>query len=138
METSGVYTGVSGKIGSAVGSGSPTYWAHIESWNLSFSRSINECAPFGSDYKEKYPGMKDWSGSADGKVDFLTGHGQRELQQAWENGTELSGVFLLDEDTFWEGNFFIESLDITHTADGLAEISISIAGNGGATLEVGE
>ena len=134
-EPSGVFTGVSGKIGISKGL-SATYLAHIESWSLDFSRSINECAPFGSDYKEKYPGMKDWSGSADGKADFLVGHGQRDLQAAWENGTEVTCVFLLDETTFWEGSAFIESLNVTHTADGIAEISISIAGNGGATLSM--
>lgn len=126
-----------GLAGSVKAGATPAVIGHISGWNLNLTRDINEMVSFGDEYKEKVAGIKDWTADCDGYADFSTGGGQDALLTAYEAGTALLFNFHLNATKYFEGSGIIESLEITMDAEGVAEISISVSGSGGATLEVG-
>ena len=133
-----LYTGVTGSIKMATydgdTAGTPAALAHMANWSVNISREMIEVVSFGSTYKEKIPSIKDWSASSDGKADFDNKNGQAMLVKAFENGTKLKASFYLDENTFLEGDCYIESLDVEHAADGAGDISISLSGSNAVVL----
>lgn len=130
-----LYTGVTGKISVKKGAAATeTDVVHMANWSVSLSKEILEVLSFGDDYKEKVPSVKDWSASADGSADFDAEGGQKILYDAFESGDALTGTFYLNETTFLKGECFVESLEISHAADGKADISISLAGSKAAIL----
>ena len=132
-----LYTGVTGyiKLGERASAKS---LAHMSSWEVELSKDIIEVVSFGNDYKEKVPSIKDWSASAEGAVDFDTESGQKQLLDAFENGTLLTFGFGITETIFMEGTGYIESLTITDEADGNVSLSISVAGSNAITLTLPE
>ena len=67
-------------------------------------------------------------------ADFSATSGQDDLLTAYENGTKLTFGFYLDATKYFTGDAYIESLSISHDAEGVAEISISVSGTGGVVL----
>lgn len=126
-----LYTGRTGYI--KLGAGN---LAHMSSWSLELSIDIGEVVSYGEDYKEKIPGVKDWTASADGVVDFDKSAGQTDLLNAFEAGTLLECAFGLDDKTSFVGKAYIESLSIDSAAEGHVEMSISLSGSKGVTLEL--
>ena len=110
--------------------------AHMSSWSVELSIEIGEVVSYGEDYKEKIPGVKDWTASADGVVDFDTDSGQQALITAFEAGTLLECGFGLDATTAFKGTAYIESLSFDSAADGHVEMSISLSGSKGVTLDL--
>ena len=108
--------------------------AHMNSFSLSQATDIIEIVSFGNAYKEKIPSIKDWTATADGHCDFETGKGQAELYAAYENGTIVTIGLGLTEDVFFEGEAYIESLDIDSDADGSPTVSVSFAGTNGVVF----
>jgi len=133
-----LYTGVTGKIAVKKGTAAAVDIAHMSGWTVDLSREIIEVVSLGSDAKEKIAGIKDWTASFDGTADFATTSGQKDLMDAYDDGSELEASFYLDDDTFLSGPCIIESLSISHAADGKADISISVAGNGKPDLTTPE
>lgn len=131
-----LYTGVTGKISMKKGTGEAVDIVHMSNFNVELSKEILEVIRFGNDYKEKVPSIKDWSASADGSADFAADGGQKMLLDAFEDGSALTGSFYLDENTFLQGECYVESLSISHAADGKADISISLAGSNAVVLTV--
>ena len=132
-----LYTGVTGyiKVGEKA---SAKAIAHMSSWEVELSKDIIEVVSFGNSYKEKVPSIKDWSASCDGAVDFTTDSGQKQLVDAFENGTLLTFGFGITESIFMEGTGYIESLTITDEADGNVSLSMSVAGSNAITLNGAE
>ena len=127
-----VYEGIAG----SVKIGTKTI-AHMSDWSLELTREIKDGAFFGGDgYKEKKPGAKDWSGSCNGAADFVTDTSQKELLDAWENGTLIDASFYLDETTYFSGKAYIESLKIDNNAEDGPNIEISLAGTNGVTSTI--
>lgn len=129
-----LYTGVTGKIAIKKGEGASKEIAHMANWTVDFTREIIEVVSFGEEYKEKIPSIKDWSASFDGKADFAAASGQKDLLDAFEDGSELEASFYLDDDTFLAGTSYVESLSFTDAADGAVDTSISLAGSGANIL----
>lgn len=107
---------------------------HMNSFDVSVSTDIAEAISFGNEWKEKIPTIKDWSATADGSVDFSTDSSQEELLKAFLEGTEITLHIGLTETVFFEGKAFVESLDFSMSADGLAELSASFAGSNAVVL----
>lgn len=128
-----LYTGVTGyiKLGKDT---SAVKMAHMSSWEVELSKDIIEVVSFGNTYKEKVPSIKDWSATCDGAVDFDKNAGQKDLVDAFENGTLLTFGFGITDEIFMEGTGYIESLTITDEADGNVTVSISVAGSNAITL----
>lgn len=131
-----LYTGVTGKISMKSGSTTAVDLVHLANWSVELTKEMIEVVSFGNDYKEKVPSIKDWSASFDGSADFEGEGSQKMLLDAFESGAKLTGSFYLDEDTFLSGDCYIESLTVSHAADGKADIDISVAGSNAATLTV--
>ena len=129
-----LYSGVTGKISIKKGVAEAKDIVHLSSWSVELSKEMIEGSYFGGDYKEKTPGIKDWSAEADGSADFATTSGQKDLLDAFEDGSKVEASFYLNTDTFFKGDAYIESMSISHAADGTAELSISLAGSGGVVL----
>lgn len=128
-----LYTGVTGYI--KLGKDTSTKkMAHMSSWEVELSKDIIEVVSFGNTYKEKVPSIKDWSATCDGAVDFDANAGQKDLIDAFENGTLLTFGFGITDEIFMEGTGYIESLTITDEADGNVTVSISVAGSNAITL----
>lgn len=128
-----LYTGVTGYIKLGEKS-SAKKMAHMSSWEVELSKDIIEVVSFGNSYKEKVPSIKDWSATCDGAVDFDENAGQKDLVDAFENGTLLTFGFGITDEIFMEGTGYIESLTITDEADGNVSLSISVAGSNAITL----
>lgn len=124
-----LYSGVTGSI-----SIDEIKIAHMANWSVDLTKEMIEVVSFGDDYKEKVPSIKDWSASFDGSADFIAEGGQKELHEAFESGAKVEAEFYLDDDTFLGGEAFVESLSISHAADGKADISIGLAGSGANIL----
>lgn len=129
-----LYTGVTGKISIKKGEGTEIDVVHMANWSVELSREIIEVISFGEEYKEKIPSIKDWSASFDGKADFANDGGQKELYDAFEDGTKITASFYLSTNTFFIGDAYVESLSFTDAADGAVDTSISLAGSKGTTL----
>lgn len=132
-----LYSGVTGKISVKKGSGTAVETAHMSTFSVELTKEIGERASFGNDYKEKIPGIKDWTASADGAADFATASGQEDLITAFEDGSKVEATFYLDTGVYFKGDAYVESLSISNAADGHAEISISLSGTNGVTLTPG-
>ena len=129
------YAGKEGKISFKAGSGEVTYLVHMTNWTANLTKAIDEAQYFGGSaseegYTEKTPGIKSWTASADGAADFGSTSGQTALVTAWKNDTVVDLTLYLNATTAINGDAIIESLDISHAADGKGELSISFSGNG--------
>ncbi len=129
-----IYTGVTGKISIKKGATAAKDIVHMANWTVDLSKEMIEAISFGSNYKEKVPGIKDWTASFDGTADFATESGQKDLVDAYEDDSVLEASFYLDATTFLKGNCYIESLSITSAAEGKADITIGLSGSGAALL----
>lgn len=98
-------------------------------FSVDVSKDIHEIISFGREYKEKQAGIKDWTATLDGAPDFASESGQRDLLEAFESGEEVTAIFYLNAGTFLNGTALVESLTISHAADGTAEVSASFAGS---------
>jgi predicted secreted protein len=138
MEDTGVFTGLTGRIAIATPPATASYTDYlvqINSWSIDDTRTIITATPFGSKYAEKYPAIADWSASADGNANFLVAGGHAKLKKAYDDAALIEVAFFLDETHIYRGKGYIESFNVSFAADGLAEISISVAGNGPLVLE---
>jgi len=131
-----LYQGVTGKISTKKeDGGTEEYLVHMTNWSVDTTKAIDETAYFGGSatqegFTEKTPGVKSWTASADGAADFGAESGQKGIMDAYLNDDILTCTFYLDENTGVQGEGIIESLTISHAADGKGEISISVSGNG--------
>lgn len=133
----GLYSGVTGKISTKIGSaGAAKDLLHCSDWEVSLTKAMIEASSFGDTYKEKVTSMKDWSAKISGSTDFSADSGQEALFDAFESGEKIEGAFYLDSDTFIKGDCYVTDLNITHSAEGKSEISISLAGSGAPTKTV--
>lgn len=129
-----LYSGVTGKISIKKGTAEAVDVLHMSGFSVDISKDIIEDVSFGRSFKEKIPSIMDWSASADGSADFETGAGQDMLLEAFYDGAKIQATFHLDNGTFLRGDGYVESLSISHAADGKAEVSIGLAGNDAVAL----
>lgn len=125
------FTGLTAKV--TIGNEDTTL-GYISGCTLSLSKDIIEILAFGMQYKEKVPAIKDWSLSIDGTAAFATGGSQKQLMDAFENGTAVSFGMYLDETTYFKGTGYISSLDIEAAPDDKISISGEVAGSGAVTM----
>ena len=109
---------------------------YVSGVDLDISRDIIEVLSLGKTYKEKIPSIKDWSVSIDGTLALATGSTQKDLYDAFEDGTPLTIGVYVDPDTYFEGTAYVSSFKISVSADDKINLSSELAGSGGVTLEV--
>ena len=137
-----MYTGLTGAL--KIGDDFETV-AYISGWSLDDQTEITEIRKVGQRYKEAYAGVQSWSASADGVVVFEDRDGRIGQQQLFRTKHEGDKVMLrfylhdsrkpyANEDVWFEGYGLIESLSVDLSAEGVANISISIKGTGALNL----
>lgn len=123
------YTGLTAAI--SLG-GTPL--AYMNNLELNLDRSIIEVLQFGAQYKEKIPGIKNWTASVEGTVAFDKTGSQKTLVDAFESGEEVELQVLLKTGTYFEGNAIVASLSISGTPDEALTISAEFEGSGAVTF----
>ena len=123
------YTGLTASI--SVGT---TPLAYMNNFELNLDRNVIEILQFGSEYKNKALGMKNWSASVEGTVAFDKDGSQTSLVSAFENGTKVKLKTLLKTNVYFEGDAYIASLSISGTPDEALTISAEFEGDGAVTF----
>ena len=119
------YTGLTASI--SVGGVPLAYMNNLE---LNLDRSIIEVLQFGAQYKEKIPGIKNWTASVEGTVAFDKTGSQKTLLDKFESGEEVELQVLLKTGVYFEGSAIIASLSISGTPDEALTISAEFEGSG--------
>ena len=127
------YTGLTACVKIGSGQTAKTV-AYISGVDLSLEKEIIEILAFGMTYKEKVPAIKDWSASVEGTAAFAAGGSQKDLLDAFENGTALTLGIYLDDSNYFEGTGYVSSLEISAAPDDKISLSAEIAGSGAVVL----
>lgn len=132
-----MYTGLTGKLtlgivstegGTQSASELPAV-AYISNWSIEDSVEIIEVSVLGQKTKNKLAGLRGWTASAEGAVEFSdSANGHKSLFEAMHDGKEVKCEFYLDGSTKFSGKGLIESLSIDLSAEDKGNISISISG----------
>lgn len=115
-----------------------TLIGYLNSVDLTMDKDIAEIVQFGAEYKEKVPGIKNWTASAEGSVAFASGESQHKLYQAYVSGELVTLTIQLDEVTYFEGKALVSSLNISGAPDDAMSLSAEFEGSGGITLTLPE
>lgn len=127
------FTGLTASV--KIGSGAEAQTlAYISGVDLTLEKDIIEILAFGMQYKEKVPAIKDWSISTDGTVALAPGGSQESLYDAFESGDPLTIGIYLDENTYFEGEGYVNSFNISAAPDDKINLTSDIAGSGAVTL----
>lgn len=127
------YTGLTAVI--SVGA---TPLAYMNNLELNLDRSIIEIMQFGAQYKEKLPGVKNWTASVEGTVAFDAAGSQKALVDKYESGELITLQTLLKPGVYFEGEALVASLSISGTPDEALTISAEFEGSGAVVLTVNE
>ena len=115
-----------------------TLIGYLNNVELNLDKEITEIMQFGATYKEKVPGVKNWTASAEGTVAFAAGESQHKLYQAYESGELVELTIMLDDVTNFTGKALVSSLSISGSPDDAMNISAEFEGSGGTTLTLPE
>lgn len=123
-----MYTGLTGKV--KIGKGSAVEIAYISNWSVEDSVELIEVSELGKRSKDKVAGLRGWTASADGAIEFGTDgtSGHKALFEAMHNGDKVLCEFHLNETTKFSGTAMIESLSIDLSAEDKGNVSISLSG----------
>ena len=126
------------KIGTPVPSGTPTLTllGYASGCDLTLEEDIIEILQFGATFKEKVPSIKDWSLSIDGTVALAKGGSQKTLYDAFTANTKLVFGIYLDETTYFQGEGYVSSFNISAAPDDKISLTAEVAGTGAVTLTV--
>ena len=108
--------------------------AYLSGVDLSLEKEIIEIISFGTTFKEKVPAISDWSASVDGTAAFSTSGSQKVLMDEFSSGNQVTIGVYLDANTYFSGNAYIQSLEISAAPDDKVNLSCSLAGSGAVTL----
>lgn len=110
--------------------------AYASGVDLTLEKSIIEVLQFGARYQEKVPAIKDWSADIDGTVALAPGGSQQKLYDAFENDELITVGIFLDDFTYFEGEGYVSSFNISGSPDDKMNLSSNIAGNGAIVLNM--
>ena len=126
------------KIGKPGSSGSPslTLLGYASGCDLTLEEDIIEILQFGATFKEKVPSIKDWSLSIDGTVALAKDGSQKTLYDAFTENTKLIFGIYLNETTFFQGEGYVSSFNISAAPDDKISLTAEVARTGAVTLTV--
>ena len=91
----------------------------------------------GDEWKKYIAGLKEWNASCEGDYAIHTDTtGQKALQDAYLNGTEVTIELYVDSENFYSGTAYISSLSIEDPVDDVVSFSCEFTGTGQLTFEV--
>lgn len=103
----------------------------LQSFSLNINNSIIDVSELGKDWKEYIEGVKDWSGSASGYLDYEDIM-QKQITDSIISGatTSLELDFKVHENLVLTGSVLIASLSITVSTSDKVGVSFNFTGNG--------
>ena len=121
--------GKSGKLG--IGANTVV---DISSWSMELGVDALDVTALGDDWKKFLAGLKEWSASAEGFYSVHTDTlGQKALQDAYLNSTEVSLRLFVNPTKFYSGSAFISGLSVEDPVDDTVSISFEFQGTGALT-----
>lgn len=72
-----MYTGLTGKI--KIGKSTAAEIAYISNWSVEDTVELIEISELGKRAKDKIAGLRGWTGSADGAIEFAGANGHKAL-----------------------------------------------------------
>lgn len=105
--------------------------AELKNWKVDLSADMADTTSFSTTgWKGILPGLKEWSGSAEGNFDMTDTNGQLALQNALINGTSLALKLYVDATHYYSGNAYIKKIAPEAAVDGVVSIAFDFQGNG--------
>jgi len=131
----GAISGKDGKISFRLGTGEEKFITYVTGWEFDSKMEIDGTAYFGGGLTEegtieKIPGPIDWTGSVTGAVDSVEPGSQGILFDGHSNGVLAAVAFYLNPNIAYMGEAYVENVRIDHKADGKAEFTAGLSGNG--------
>ena len=131
----GAISGKDGKISLKLGAGEEKFITYVTGWEFESKMDIDGTAYFGGGLTEegtieKMPGPIDWTGSVTGTIDSATPGSQYVIFDGHFEGSLAAVAFYLNDTIAYMGQAYVESVKIDHKADGKAEFTAGLAGNG--------
>lgn len=111
-----------------------TTLGYISGVDLTLDKDIIEILAFGMEFKEKVPAIKDWSASIDGTVALATGGSQKALFDAFNDSTMITVSIYLNETTYFSGNAYVQSFNMSAAPDDKINLTAELAGTGAVQL----
>lgn len=106
--------------------------AELDQWSLDISPGLEETQAFGDTWKERTLTLKDFSGSASGRLDISDTNGHVALQTAFLAGTVVACRFYVNGTNYYSGNAFVQP-SINTPENGLVTVSYTLTGSGALT-----
>ena len=129
------YTGLTAKVKIGAKETSKVI-GYMSGLDLSLEQDVIEILSFGDKYKDKVPSIKDWSLSIDGTVALAKGGSQKTLYDAFTENTKLVFGIYLNETTYFQGEGYVSSFNISAAPDDKISLTAEVAGTGAVTLTV--
>ena len=108
--------------------------AYVSGVDLTLEAAILEILAFGMTYKEKVPAVKDWSATVNGTCAFTSTGTQKQLYDAYNNGTTVTLGIYLSDTTYFEGKCYVKSMKISAAPDDAIKLECEVAGSGATLL----
>ena len=103
--------------------------AEMDTWSLDISPGTEETQSFGDTWKERTLTLKDWSGSAAGRLDISDTNGHVAIQTAFLAGTVVACRFYVNGSNYYSGNAFVQPA-ISTPENGLVTVTYTLTGSG--------
>ena len=128
-------SGKDGKISIKLGAGVEKFIAYVTGWEFDSKMDIDGTAYFGGGLTEegtveKMPGPIEWTGSVKGAVDSANPGSQDVIFDGHFEGALAAVAFYLNPNIAYMGEAYVDSVNIGHEADGKAEFTAGLSGNG--------
>jgi hypothetical protein len=127
--------GIDGKISLKLGAGEEKFITYVTGWEFESKMEIDSTAYFGGGLTEegtveKMPGPIAWTGSMTGAVDGAEQSSQSILFDGHIETALVAVAFYLSPAIAYMGVAYVESVRVDQKADGKAEFTVSLSGNG--------
>ena len=108
--------------------------AELKNWKMDLSVDMADTTVFSTTgWKSNIPGLKEWSGSAEGNLDMTDTNGQLALQNALLNGTSITLKLYVDGTHYYSGTAYVKKLAPEAAVDGVVSVAFDFQGSGAVT-----
>lgn len=106
--------------------------AEMDTWSLDVSPGLEETQSFGDTWKERTLTLKEYSGSASGRLDITDTNGHVAIQTAILAGTVIAARFYVNGSNYYSGNVFVNAA-FSAPENGLITANYTFTGHGALT-----
>lgn len=106
--------------------------AEMDNWSLDVSVNLEETQAFGDTWKERTATIKEWSGSASGRLDITDTNGHIALQTALLAGSSVTARFYVNSSNYYSGTAYVQG-SFSAPENGIVTANYTITGSGALT-----